>query len=161
MPVRVRISDPKRQLRIQENTRSIGAGMRNLFNPLCMATVLSVHPAAALAQERASSARHELWLSWSATLLLGSIAGSFALKAAALDDRVDLLPRNTRERPDAQEDSVSAHRLAWGFGSAASLMAVTSVLIWVYQPSLPAEPGPALTPVLSASQLGVTYHGRF
>jgi hypothetical protein len=105
-------------------------------------------------------ARHELWLSWSATLLLGSIAGSFALKAAALDDRVEALPRNVRERPEAQDDALDAWRWAWGFGSAASLMAVTSVFVWIYQPALPEQPA-TVTPVVGAHELGLKYHARF
>jgi hypothetical protein len=130
-----------------------------------LAALLAIQPGAALAEDqvvsKAQLARHELWLSWSATLVLGSIAGSFALKVAALNDRIDLLPRNTIERPDLQDDAVSARRLAWGFGSAASLLALTSVLIWVYQPELPDQPSAALTPVVSAEQLGVRCHGRF
>jgi hypothetical protein len=109
-------------------------------------------------------ARHELWLSASATLLLGGITGSFVLKAAALHDRIDLLPLNPRERFTLQEDAVSARRWAWGFGAGASLMALTSLLVLLYQPSLPDGPPaamPVVSPVLAAGQLGVTCHGRF
>jgi hypothetical protein len=108
--------------------------------------------------------RHELWLSASATLLLGGIAGSFALKAAALHDRIDLLPLATRERYALQEDAVSARRLAWGFGAGASLMALTSLLVLLYQPNLPDAPPvatPIVSPVLAAGQLGVNCHGQF
>lgn len=131
---------------------------------LTVSALLTLMPATALADapevRPTQVARHELWLSLSATFLLGGIAGSFALKAAALDDRVALLPRALAERPELQEDAVSARRLAWGFGSAASLVALTSVLIWIYQPALPDQPA-TISPVVSAGQLGVNYHARF
>lgn len=127
---------------------------------LSLSTVIATARADDVEHRPTQLARHELWLSWSATLLLGSIAGSFALKAAALDERVEALPRNVQERPEAQDDALNAWRWAWGFGSAASLMAVTSVFVWIYQPALPA-PAPKITPVLSVNQVGLNYHGRF
>lgn len=110
------------------------------------------------------AARHELWFSLSATLLLGGIAGSFALKAAALDDRIELVRPGTREPFDLQEDALSARRWAWGFGAGASLMAVTSLLVWLYQPAITdraPDTAPVVNPVLSANGLGIDCRGRF
>ncbi|HET8934842.1 MAG TPA: hypothetical protein VFN67_15435 [Polyangiales bacterium] len=127
---------------------------------LSLSTVVTTARAEDAERPPTQFSRHELWLSWSATLLLAGIAGSFALKAAALDERVEALPRNVRERPEAQEDAVNAWRWTYGFGSAASLMAVTSVLVWIYQPALPDQPS-AVTPVVGVNQVGLNYHGRF
>lgn len=128
---------------------------------LTAAALLCFHAGIARADEPTQLARHELWLSWSATLLLGGIAGSFALKAAALDERVEALPRNVSERPEVQLDAVNAWRWTYGFASAASLMAVTSVLVWIYQPALPDQPSTVITPVVSVQQLGLNYSSRF
>ena len=127
---------------------------------LSLSTVVATARAEEPERRHLQLARHELWLSWSATLLLGGIAGSFALKAAALDERVEALPRNVRERPEVEEDAVNAWRWTYGFASAASLMAVTSVLVWIYQPALPDHPS-AVTPVVGVNQVGLNYHGRF
>jgi hypothetical protein len=123
------------------------------------AVLLAVSPGAARAQERT-----ELWLSLSATLVLGGIAGSFALKSAALDDRIGLLLPGEPEIHELEEDALAARRWAWGFGAGASLMAVTSLLVLLYQPALAEtapKTAPVLNPVLSANQLGLQYRGRF
>lgn len=122
---------------------------------------LALSPVAAGAQERRPeprAARNELWLSLSATVLLGGIAGSFALKAAALEDRIELVAPGTRELFQLEEDALNARRWAWGFGTGASLMAVTSLLVLLYQP---AHTDTAVGPVLSANGLGIDCRGRF
>jgi hypothetical protein len=130
-------------------------------------TLLAINPLAAQAQERPRIERTELWLSLSATLVLGGIAGSFALKSAALEDRIGLLLRGEAETYELQEDALNARRWAWGFGAGASLMAVTSLLVLLYQPALtdkadkPPRTAPVVNPVLSANQLGLQYRGRF
>jgi hypothetical protein len=111
--------------------------------------LIAASPASA---DDVQQARRELWLSLSATLLVGGIAGSFALKVAALNDRYANLPLISRERPQLQDDILATERLAWGFGTAASLLAVTTVFVWVYQP---------VTPVVGVGELGVRYRGQF
>jgi hypothetical protein len=139
----------------------------NRWVVLGLALVLSLDPVSARAQEHSSQsqvARTELWLSLSATLLLGGIAGSFALKSAALEDRMALLLPGGREIFDLQEDALGARRLATGFGAAASLMALTSLLLLLYQPAgedKAPDTTPVINPVLSANQLGVSCSGRF
>jgi hypothetical protein len=133
---------------------------------LALALALGPMTRTARAQEPLQSpqpqaARYELWLSLSATLLLAGTAGSFALKQAALYDRIALLGPNIVESPRLQEDAVSAERLAWGFGAAASLMAVTSILLLIDQPAAPNDATPTVAPVFSNNQLGVRYQQTF
>jgi hypothetical protein len=133
---------------------------------LGLALVL-IGPLTARAEERRLQPqleRTELWLSVSATLILGGIAGSFALKSAALNDRIGLLLPGEPEVHELEEDALEARRWAWGFGAGASLMAVTSLLVLLYQPALADDApktAPVLNPVLSANQLGLQYRGRF
>jgi len=119
----------------------------------------------ARAQERPQVARTELWLSLSATLILGGITGSYALRAAAVDDRMAFLLAGEPEIFRLQEDALQARRLAWGFGAGASLMALTSLLVLLYQPALDADKArdsaPVVNPVLSANQIGLDCRGRF
>lgn len=126
--------------------------------------VLFLQPLAARAEERPQNARTELWLSVSATLILGGIAGSYALRSAALDDRIALLLTGEPERYRLEEDALAARRFAWGFGAGASLMAVTTLLVLLYQPALDDkshETTPVVNPVLSANQIGLDCRGRF
>jgi hypothetical protein len=102
-------------------------------------------------------ARRELWLSLSATLLTAGITGSYALKVAALRDRMDLLVAGANERPQLAQDAVNARRLAWGFGTAASLFAITTVMVIAFQPGRQTE----VAPVLGVSEMGVRYSGKF
>lgn len=116
------------------------------------------------AEERPQTARTELWLSVSATLILGGIAGSYALRAAAVDDRIARLLPGEPETYRLQEDALEARRFFWGFGAGASLMAVTSLLVLLYQPALADETPdttPVVNPVLSVSQIGLDCRGRF
>jgi hypothetical protein len=109
-------------------------------------------------------ARHELWLSLSATLLTAAITGTYGLKVAALNDRIDSLASGSSERPQLAQDAVQARRLAWGFGSAASLFAITSVLVILFQPGHSDDepkPAPQLLPAFGAGTLGVHYARRF
>ena len=102
----------------------------------------------------------------SATLILGGIAGSYALRSAALDDRIARLLTGEPERYRLEEDALAASRFAWGFGAGASLMAVTTLLVLLYQPALEdkdktPDTRPVVNPVLSANQIGVDCRGRF
>jgi hypothetical protein len=109
-------------------------------------------------------ARHELWLSLSATLLTAGITGSYALKVAALNDRTAALMPKSTEGPQLAQQVVNARRVAWGFGSAAALFAITSLLVIVFQPGVSqAEPRPVeeLAPAIGAGELGVHYQRRF
>lgn len=118
----------------------------------------------ARAEERTQTARTELWLSVSATLVLGGIAGSYALRSAALDDRIERLLTGEPERYRLEQDALEASRFAWGFGAGASLMAVTTLLVLLYQPALDEkapDARPIVNPVLSANQIGVDCRGRF
>lgn len=132
--------------------------------PAFIGLLLFFQPVAARAEERPQTPRTELWLSVSATLILGGIAGSYALRAAAVDDRIGLLLPGEPEIFRLQEDALAARKLAWGFGAGASLMAVTTLLVLLYQPALADKtPGtaPVVNPVLSANQIGVDCRGRF
>jgi hypothetical protein len=121
-------------------------------------------PAGARAQARPETARTELWLSVSATMILGGIAGSYALRSAALDDRIALLLPGEPEISRLEQDALKARRFAWGFGAGASLMAVTTLLVLLYLPGLDdktPDATPVVNPVLSANQIGVDCRGRF
>lgn len=115
-------------------------------------------PAAASRQSLLS--RHELWLSLSATLLTAGITGSYALKVAALNDRIAALPADSLEPPQLAQDALRARRLVWGFGTAASLFAITTLLVVVFQPGV-VDSAPQLGPTLGLGELGVSYHRRF
>ena len=132
-----------------------------------LTVLLLLAPLSARADERGlqpQATRTELWLSVSATLILGGIAGSYALRAAAVDDRVAQLLLANPQIPRLQEDALEARRFAWGFGAGASLMALTSLLVLLYQPTLSddaPDTTPVVNPVLSVNQIGVDCRGRF
>lgn len=157
--------DNPSELRIQQYTLASKHRMKMGMHVRAfgLSLMLWVQPLAARAQEP-QSARTELWLSLSATMVLGGIAGSFALRSAALDDRMRLLAPGDPESFRLQEDALQARRWLWGFGAGAGLMAVTSLLVWLYQPTAEApapDAQPAVNPVLSAHELGVQYRSRF
>jgi hypothetical protein len=112
------------------------------------------------------AARTELWLALSATLITAAATGAFALKVAALHDRKATLPENSPERPVLDQQVVDARRYAFGFGTMASLLTLTSVLVLLSQPGPPdatdATTGTAtLTPTLSSQHVGVVCRGSF
>lgn len=135
----------------------------------------SATQATADAPSRAPVARYELWLAVSATLLSAGLAGTYALKVAALHDRADTLPINSPERPALERDAADARRYAYGLGAVASLLTLTSALLLIYQPSSDAapaisKPGPAepsrrvgaqVTPTIGARHVGILCAGRF
>lgn len=135
--------------------------LRSTLSAALIASLLLVSRVRADEAEVATSpglfARHELWLSLSATLLTAGITGSYALKVAALSDRMDRLVLASTERPQLAQDVVNARRLAWGFGTAASLFAVTTVMVLVFQPGRQTE----VAPVLGVGGMGVRYSGKF
>jgi hypothetical protein len=125
---------------------------------------LLLQPLTAHAEERPQVERTELWLSLSATLILGGVAGSYALKAAALEDRIALLLPGEPEIFDRQEDALQARRWSWGFGAGASLMALTTLLVLLHQPASgdkQRDDAPVVNPVLSTKELGVEYRATF
>jgi hypothetical protein len=124
-----------------------------------------LQPIAVRADElRPQLARTELWLSVSATLILGGLSGSYALRAAGIDDRIAILAPAEPEIHRLEEDALQARRLAWGFGAGASLMALTTLFVLLYQPALDdkaPDSAPTVNPVLSAHEVGLHYHSRF
>lgn len=110
------------------------------------------------------AARHELWLSLSASLITASVAGGFALKVAALHDRAAGLPSNSPELPAVKQQATDAERYAYGFGVGAALLTLTSLVLLLYQPG-PTDASyvdtARLTPVVGPRHLGLVCRTQF
>jgi len=88
-----------------------------------------------------------------------------------LHDRADILPLGSPERPALDRDAADARRYAFGFGAVASLLAVTSALLLLFQPAsgdatsagetAHTHPSTQLTPTLGKSHVGVVCDGTF
>jgi hypothetical protein len=131
-----------------------------------LSLVIGLWPAHAVRADEVSpdsskTYRDALWVTGSGALLGASLAGMFALKSEALNDRAASLLPGTAEVPGLERDARTAAHLALGFGVGALLFGAASVVLLVEGPSLFAAPSgkSALTPTLGPGSAGVRWCG--